>query len=512
MLTCAGVFSDHMVLQRGKPISVWGTAEPGADVTVRLGGEPVCVRAERDGRFFAILPPLPEGGARTLTVDAGGETVSFKDVLLGEVWLAGGQSNMEMALRDCLQGKKEAENSAGKNVRFYTVPHVAVEGAELERAEKDSRWRVCSPESTGDMSGVAWFFASRLSGALGVPVGIIDCSWGGTSISCWMGREQLEKTAAGKGYIDRYRALVGDKSPNDYRREMAEYFERWNDWNERVMALRAEKPKVTWEEINRVCGECPWPQPAGNESPFRPAGLYGTMLRRVCPYGLRGFLFYQGEEDVEHWDTYDQMMVSLIDQWRGDWGDMELPFLFTQLPMYCSASEYASHEDSKYWALMREKQWKVSKTVSNTALAVLIDCGEFDNIHPRDKRTVGTRLALLARRAVYGEDLVAEGPVPISALRRGGEVELRFRNTAGELKISGDMAEGFELAGADGVYCEARGELTADSVNLSSDNVPEPAFVRYAWTNYGPANLYNASMLPAAPFRMRVLPNTYTNT
>ena len=501
MLTKAAVFTDHMVLQRRKPIPVWGTAKAGQRVKVSLGDDVRETFADENGNWKTFLPPREAGGPLTLTISCNENTLTCEDVLVGEVWLAGGQSNMEMALKDCKDGKKEIANSCDKNVRFYNVPRCAVLGEELTKLESESSWQICTPQTSGEISAVAWFFAVQISESQNVPVGIIDCYWGGSSVSTWISREKLEKTSAGREYLDSYAALVGDKTAEQYYREMKEYDKLWQAWNSRVEHMRKQDPHITWAELNKLCGICPWPQPAGDQSPYRPSGIYETMLKRVSPYALRGFIYYQGEEDTARYSTYDEMMSSLIEQWRTDWCDLDLPFLFVQLPMYCSAEEYSNNDDNKNWAEIREKQWKVSRTVRNTAMAVLTDHGEFDNIHPLDKRTVGTRLALLARNKVYGELVAADAPRVQSIRRNDKCVEVRFAHTAGSLFFKGDCLEGFELAGKDGIYHKAKGKLCLDTVVLWADEVPAPEGVRYAWTNYGTANLYNAVGLPAISFR-----------
>ncbi|MCD8354017.1 MAG: sialate O-acetylesterase [Clostridiales bacterium] len=501
-LTASAVFSNHMVLQRQKPIPVWGQGTPGAQVTVTLADERKTTVVGPDGCWYLTLAPREAGTGLTLTVESKGQQLTCTDVAVGEVWFAGGQSNMELPLRDCKNGRREVADSDYPSIRFYNVPQRAVLDEEAE-----STWKVCAPSTSGDMSAVAYFFARQLSQTQGVPVGIIGCYWGGTSISCWMSRQQLEKTAAGQKYLNDYAALVGDKTDEQYAAEMERYNAEYQAWQARIDQRRAAEPTVTWPVLNEECGLCPWPQPAGNQSPFRPAGLYETMVQRVTPYAIRGFLYYQGEEDEARHATYDVMMASLIDQWRTDWRDDELPFLFVQLPMYCSREEYQNHQDSKHWAMMRDQQMKVSRTVANTGLAVLTDCGEFDNIHPLDKQTVGHRLALQARKKVYGEDVVADAPVMAQTRpTEDGGMEVRFRHTGGGLSVRGDCLEGFQLAGADGFFYPARGSVQADRVLLHSAQVSAPVYVRYAWTNFGPATLYGASGLPAAPFRTDEFP------
>lgn len=501
MLTKAAVFSDHMVLQRHRPIPVWGGAEPGETVAVSLNGAAVSGTAGSDGQWRVLLPAQEAGGAYTLEIRGDSGQLALHDVMIGDVWFAGGQSNMEMALCDCRNGKQAAETSRCPNLRFYNVPKRAVPDEELSRMESESSWQVCTPETSGSMSAAAYFFARRVMENQRIPIGIIDCYWGGTSVSCWMSRAQLEQSRAGQRYIDHYAALVGDKTDAQYQREMEDYNADWEAWNTRVQARRAKDPEATWEVLNRECGVCPWPQPAGNQSPFRPAGLYECMVRRVAPYALRGFLYYQGEEDEARHADYGIMLSALIDQWRSDWGDWELPFLLVQLPMYCSREEHEAHLDSKHWAALRDQQWKISRTVRNTGIAVLADCGEFDNIHPLDKQTVGYRLALQALAKVYGEPVAADAPRLRAVEKDGSRMILRFTDTAGGPAAKNGRPEGFELAGADGVYHPAHAEIQMDSVVVWSDGIAVPETVRYAWTNYGAAGLYGASGLPAVPFR-----------
>lgn len=501
MLTAAAVFSDHMVLQRGKPIPVWGTADPGTEICVSLGSGTVSGKSDGNGQWMVRLPAMDTARGLRMTVRCGQERLEFSDVSAGEVWFAGGQSNMELELRNSLDGEDAVAASADPDIRFYMTPKCAVMGEELAAMEKESGWKVCGPDTSGVMSAVAWYFAKHLRCVLDVPVGIICCAWGGTSISCWMSREQLLRTAAGAAYIEEYDALVGDKTEQQYRLEMEQYNREWEAWDARVRERREKDPAVSWEVLNEECGLCPWPQPAGRQSPFRPAGLFYTMVQRIRPYAVRGFLYYQGEEDEAKHAVYDWMMISLIAEWRQQWGDDLLPFLFVQLPMYIAKAQAAAGIDDRHWARLRDQQMKISRTVAGTGLAVLTDCGEFDNIHPLDKETVGLRLALQARSRVYGEDICADAPVVSRVDFREGKALAHFARTGGFLKVRGDAPEGFEIAGEDGIFYPADGRIEADTVILRSEQVSEPAYLRYAWKNYCRPNLYGASGLPAAPFR-----------
>lgn len=492
MLTLAPIFTDGAVLQRRRSIPVWGTAAPGARVSVRLGGEERSASANENGRWQAALSPREAGGGETLLVSSGGETLECRDLCFGEVWLAGGQSNMEMPLSESKGGKRAIEESGGSSVRFFQAP----------RDGEKSAWLRCSPETSGALSAAAYHFARQVAQTQRVAVGIVSCCYGGSSISCWMSRERLAQSVPGQRYLEDYDRAIGGRSDGAYRRAMADYESDRRDWEARCAAYRAEHPHASWAEVYLSCGECPWPQPAGRPSPFYPGRLYETMLRPLCPYALRGFLFYQGEEDcARYYLHYGEMLTQLIDLWRTDWGDDRLPFLFAQLPMYLSAGDYRDHRDDCHWAYLRDQQRKVSRTVANTGMAVLSDCGELGSVHPGDKETVGTRLALLARKLVYGESVVAEGPGLEQVEREGNELRLTFGDTAGGLTVRGGLLEGFEVAGADGIYHAARARASLDTVRVWSERVPKPETVRYAWKNYAYGSLYNLAGLPAVPVR-----------
>jgi sialate O-acetylesterase len=281
---------------------------------------------------------------------------------------------------------------------------------------------------------------------------------------------------------------------------METYFSAWRAWDERVRLWREKEPDASWETLNKECGLCPWPQPAGKKSPYRPGNLYHAMIKRVAPYTIKGFLYYQGEEDDPRAADYYEMMYYLIDQWRVDWKDDTLPFLFVQLPMYASREEVEAGQPVKNWCVLRENQYRASVGIANTGMAVIIDRGEFDNIHPLDKQTVGFRLALQALKKVYGKNIEDSGPVFSWARRNGATLALYFDHAESGLVSLGDLT-GFEIAGDDGVYYPAKARIDGASVVLQSDRVSDPDRVRYAWIKFGPTPLYAGNGLPAMPFR-----------
>ncbi|MDE6709947.1 MAG: sialate O-acetylesterase, partial [Oscillospiraceae bacterium] len=388
----AAVFTDHMVLQRNKNINIWGCAYTATDVTVELCGKSVTARAE-SGKWKAVLPPMEAGGPYELKVtdNRGGEIV-LHDVMIGEVWLAGGQSNMELELQNALNGKEVLANIKDVNVRFYYTQKIAYIDDYFNFAERNTCWSIAAPDTAANYSAVGYYFARRLAAELGVTVGVIGCNWGGTSASNWISRKALEQDADTKSYVDEYDKAMEEKTMEGYLKELAEYEEWHNEWQPKINEYYANTPDPTWEGAQEYAGPCRWPEPMGPRSQFRPGGLYETMISRICPYTLAGFAYYQGESDDHKPDTYYKLFKALIEQWRSDWEDDTLPFMFVQLPMFMNEGD----EDFKHWCKIREAQMRVHQTTANTGIAVILDRGEFNNIHPIDKEPVGERLALQA--------------------------------------------------------------------------------------------------------------------
>jgi sialate O-acetylesterase len=507
-LSAAAIFSDNMVLQHGKPVPFWGTGgEEGSSVFVTWKSSNNSIQKEtkvRDSKWSLVFPPLPAGEACEIIIKNETDEIRFKNVITGDVWFAGGQSNMEMELINCKNGKAELASCANPNIRFYHVVKRAVIDDDYLREESESTWKECAPDTAAMLSAVAFFFARKINAETKIPIGIINCSWGGTSISTWMSEKQLNKSVAGKRFIDEYMQKIGIKTDDQYNAEMAEYFEQWRQWDARIQGRREKEPDVSWEVLNRECGECPWPQPAGRTSPYCPTNLHTARVLRAAPFAIKGFIYYQGEEDDLRAADYREMMYYLVEQWRGDWNDNKLPFLFVQLPMYASRQEIDSGNPPRHWCLMRESQYLASLDIANTALAVIIDCGEFDNIHPFDKQTVGFRLALLALKKVYGHDIEADAPVFSWPEEQGSALYLHFDNADCGLEFRGnidDVTASFEIAGDQGKYYPAKVEIDGNKVILISEKVQHPKKARYAWYKYGPTPLYAKNGLAAMPFR-----------
>ena len=380
----------------------------------------------------------------------------------------------------------------------------ATSSEEAEALEQASPpvWRLSSPETAGDFSAVAWYAGKTLTEHLpDVHIGVISCCWGGTYAHCWLPREELASFPEGRARIAGYNARVGSKSDEAFALELAAYQKEVDAWNARIAARRAQEPEVTWEILNEACGLYPWPPPAGRTGFQRPGNLYDAMLSRLAPYAIRGFWYYQGEQDEEWPEDYYALLTRLIRRWRQDWGGGEKPFLLLQLPMYISKAESLSG-DSMRWPILRKAQADAARTLPDVGLAVLTDCGEFDNIHPIDKRTPGTRLGLLALETVYRLPVIGQPPVCTSVQQDGDAVLLHFDHTGGGLVLRGG---GFQLAGPDGAFQHAQAQVTApDTVRITAPGLSTPKAVRYAWYSFGPAGLYGGTGLAAAPVDMTI--------
>lgn len=498
-MKAAAVFSDNMVLQRRRPVRIFGTCgQQQGDITVRIPELHVSARALIKGnKWEAVLPPVEACGSCTLEIISGAVKKRFVNVAIGEVWLAGGQSNMEFELRNELNGQRELSECAGENVRFYYTPKCEMVNEKLTESEKNSCWQLPSAENSKAWSAVGYYFAKELSRRLGVTVGVIGCNWGGTSASAWVPRQALENDSRIRLYIDEYDEAIKGKTDEEMIAEYEEYGSYQWGWEQRRQKLYAERPDVSWAETLEICGENRFPGPPGIMNPMRPCGLYETMISRIAPYTLGGVIYYQGESDDHRPDSYEVLLKALIDQWRSDWKDNELPFLMVQLPMH----RYACDPDHKNWPVIRQAQMNVFRTVKNTGIAVALDCGEFDEIHPREKFVVAHRLFLQALSEVYGLAGRDETLPPLfsHAIPEKDGIRLYFTNCTG-FEAAGDIT-GFEVSGADMNFVPAKAEADGNTIFLRAD-LPAPVTgVRYQWTNFANVVLYGKNGLPVPTFK-----------
>lgn len=492
MLKLAPLFGNGAVLCRNKEIRIFGEADEGRTVTVTLG-DATCVCTARGGRFLARLAPMEAATGLTLTVTDGVDTQTSTDIAIGEVYLAGGQSNMELELQNADEGQQLIASHNDPDLRYFNVPKKSVWNEDAMQHNAWSHWEKVVPGNAKDMSAVAYFFARKLREKLNVPVGIIDCYWGGTSITCWIDEDALAATSEGQRYMDDYAAQSAGKTMEQWQKEEDAFQAEMAEWNGKVAQLKQENPAIEWPEINEKAGLCPWHPPVGPGSPYRPAGLAHTMVERIIPATLTGILFYQGEEDSGKTTRYDVLMDSLIRTWRAWFMDEELPFLFVQLPVWINNGE----TDPRNWPVLRHAQELAWRRNRHTGMACIIDCGEYDNIHPTDKRTVGERLFEQARTVVYGE----KGECSPRALRKYTEGNTLVVELTAPVVIRGEGSAKFlEVAGEDGIYHEANAAIEGSTLRLSSADVANPVSARYAHWNWCVVNLFGENGLPLAPF------------
>jgi sialate O-acetylesterase len=526
------LFSDHMVLQGGQPVPVWGMAAPGSEVTVAFAGQSAHATTDAAGYWKLTLKALkPSATAAEMTVSAAGSSVTIHDVLVGEVWLAGGQSNMAFGI-DSMEGKEAVLAKADvPTLRLFDVKHeTAAEPIGLHAGEMPGdvigQWRVCDPATVKSFSAVALMFGIELEGDLKRPVGMISSNWGGTPIQTWMSLEAFKSVPALSKYVDEYaKALATHAKVMADPSIDAAYKADWKAWTKDVAPSQDAAVKA-WNaavEAQKTGGPDPGPKPKpsrpepqnpdptgiplGGYRPQSPGIAWNAMYEPMVPYAVKGALWYQGEANVSHYKEYGLLLRTMVEDWRKQFGEPEMPFLVVQLP--ANGKNNAKSE----LAHMREAQATVLQ-LPHTGLAITFDVGNPANVHPANKVDLAHRLTLVARGSVYGEKVDYTGPVMQSATAEGATMRVRFKGGDGVLKIAQqpwvaadttpfptDRLIGFQIAGADKVFHEATAKIAGDSVLLTADGVSSPKYVRYAWDESPRANLYDGNGLPAAPFR-----------
>ncbi len=482
--TVADVFTDHMVLQRDVDLPVWGTGDPGESVTVEVAGATADAEADEDGAWRATLPPLSAEGPHEMVV-RGAESVAFANVMVGEVWIASGQSNMEWPMSASLHVAEYLPAATDPDLRLFTCPHVMFDEP-VDRV--DGSWTPCTPEAAHGFSAAAYHFGRHLRQELGVPVGLINASWGGSWIEAWISRPTLESDEAFAAGLARY-----DNALRAYEAGMAD------------MAWRTHEYRVGMRSAMQGGGEFPAEPTApgdAREQANRPAGMYNGMVAPVIPYAIRGALWYQGESNAISSLSYAYrgLLHALINDWREAWDMGPFPFLVVQLPDWLMPPE---EPEDDMWAEIRESQ-AAALELENTGLTVTLDIGDADDIHPPNKRDVGARLALNALRVAYCRDVLDSGPTYAGMVDEAEEAAIRisYDNVGdGLATVGGKALAGFAIAGADRKFRWAQAEIDGDTVVVRSDLVRHPAAVRYAWASNPLCNLTNDSGLPAAPFR-----------
>lgn len=614
------LFTDHMVLQRELPAPIWGWAAPGCEIKVSLAGKTASTKADDSGRWQAKLGPFPAGGPHSLRV-AGPKTVVIQDVLIGDVWICSGQSNMEWGVAGSNNAQQEIAAANHPSVRLFTVPKsVSLRPQELVSGQ----WQICSPQTVAGFSAVGYFFGRDLNKALDVPIGLIHTSWGGTVAEAWTSAEALSTMDDFQPAVEQFRQMAAalEAGTDKFEEQLAKWWREndpgsadglgWADpalktadWKSMNLPTQWEQAGLpdydgvvwfrkefelpesaagrdgtlslgpiddidtTWVNGVRVGGMNTWTDPRVYKVPghvlkagrnvvsvrvldtgggggiygqadqmrFEPSGggnriplagvwqykastslaqtkpvpqrldnnpnvvtvLYNGMIAPLIPYGVKGAIWYQGESNAGRPLQYRTLLPTMIRDWRTRFGVGEFPFLVVQLANFMAVQQQPAEPG---WAELREAQLLTSLKTPRCGLAVAIDIGEANDIHPRNKQDVGARLALAARGIAYGQSIEYSGPVFKSMEVAEGQARLRFEHIGGGLVAKGSgPLKGFAIAGADKRFVFAEAKIDGDTVVVSSPQVPQPVAVRYGWANNPVCNFYNQAGLPASPFR-----------
>jgi sialate O-acetylesterase len=506
-VTLAPLFSDHAVLQRDKPVPVWGRADAGEKITVSFAGQSRRATAAADGRWIVYLDALGASAVGADLVVTGKNTLTVRDVVVGEVWLCSGQSNMEFTVgsRPGWQVNMRVNNAAAEiaAARFPLVRHVRVETRVAEApadAVPTSGWKSASPETVGEFTAVGYFFARDLYQKLSVPVGLVNSSVGGTPVEAWMSPAALASNAGFAVVPQRWRNHLAALPANQgvYTAALAAWVAA--DAKAKADAQVAggkAKPKNDGAKIYAAwLKKNPRPRaPRGPGDTWTPSGLFNGMINPLLPFAIRGALWYQGESNAERAAEYHGLFSAMITAWRGHFGQGEFPFYWVSLANY----RHTGDPSGTSYARLREAQTQ-TLALANTGQAIAIDVGDADDMHPGNKQDVGRRLAMLAKNRVYGITGDDTGPTFAGALREGTALRVRFNHASG-LIAHDKPVQSLEVAGADRVFHPATAKIERESLLVSAPNVREPVAVRYAWRDAPEANLFNGAGLPAVPFR-----------
>lgn len=498
-MKAAEIFQSGMILQREKPVIIWGIADAGDEITVSIQEKKGSGTADEQGKWKVELPPLKASENERLVIASKCEVISYTDIAVGEVWIAGGQSNMEFYMRYEKHLKGEKAICKNRRIRFYDVPEIAFEGQkEAFDYSRMGIWRTADVEDIEYFSAVGYYFEKELEEGLNVPVGIIGCNWGGTTSSVWMSTESVER--AGRPWMEAYKSEIKEL-------DMEAYWEsqkknplngRGNPFADPFSELVLPRTP-SQKEITAFFESVDMPEMGimGNLQPQNiPGCLYEHMVKTIAPFSVRGVLWYQGEsdDDLEKQDIYGEMLKAIIEDWRKLWQDDTLPFLIVQLPGW----EKWLDMINKNFQVIRHCQEAVANGDENCYLCSISDAGEQMDIHPKDKKVVGHRLALLALGHIYGRKLLCDAPVVESVQRERNQVRLKFAHAKGGLHIEGEGIAALRVV----PEMDFRAEIEGDTLLLVLErNLADSVKIYFAQEKWYKVNLYNESDIPAIPFK-----------
>jgi sialate O-acetylesterase len=467
-VTIPNIFSDHMVLQQKQQNKVWGKSEPGEKVSVRIAGNTFEATADDEGNWSVMLDALSAGGPHELVI-AGANEITIVDVLIGEVWICSGQSNMQFTVRGTNDADLAVAGAKYPKIRMINYPRVGSQ--EPVWTHKNAAWMVSSPATVGQFSAVGYFFGRQLHQTIGVPIGLINNAWGGSAADAWIDRQLLEADADYKPTLEQW--LASEKQ-----------FE--------ALSAKADLSDQEKKQLARLRGRL-----SGNH---RPGNIYNGVLKSHMGYGIQGAIWYQGESNANRAYQYRDLFPMMIQNWRDEWGEGDFPFYWVQLADFNKEQPEPSESN---WAELREAQTMTMARLPNTGEAVIIDVGEGKDIHPRNKVVVGQRLARWALAKQYGIDIVCQSPTYQSMEKQDGKIILSFDHVDGGWRPF-DVREprGFAIAGEDKKFVWAEAKIIdGNRFEVSSSEVSEPVSVRYAWADNPVCNMFNGVGLPLTPFR-----------
>ena len=475
-VTLSPVFGNHMVLQCGRPIPVWGTATPGEAVSVTLGNQTKQTTTDSRGNWRLNMEPRVATAVPVNLVVSASNKITIQDILTGEVWICSGQSNMHWPVRLSASGAKDLSTPQPQQIRLLNLQGAAYPSGHLFTPQEQATcvppkymqgaWATCTPQSAAEFSAIAYHFGLELHAELGVPVGLIHNALGGTPTEAWVNRQTLATNALTRG-------LLAD------------------NW--------LENPLVASFCRTRALTNLPGLKTSqAIRHPYQPGFMFEAAITPLAPFPIRGAIWYQGESNTHNPTLHDNLFTAMVLDWRKAWQQGDFPVLYVQLPNKNGADD---------WPAFRASQFRCQK-IPNTHMAVTIDSGDPNDIHPTEKRPVAHRLALLARSAVYGEKIASSGPVAKAASIEGNLIKLSFSQTSGGLSCTTKTVDGFEVAGEDGLFQAAKATILGESIEIAIPNKTNPKSIRWAHEANPTCHLMNASGLPASPFSL-LLPSSF---
>jgi sialate O-acetylesterase len=484
--TLPRIFDSNMVFQQGKPLPVWGWAQAGENVTVTLLARSQRTKADEDGRWMVKLRKMKAGGPYEMTIK-GNNIIKLSNIMVGEVWLCSGQSNMEWSVQRGNDPEQEIAKADYPNIRLF---HVTKKQSVRPLSDVEADWQICTPKTVRSFSAVGYFFGRTLQADLDVPIGLIEAAWGGTRIEPWTPPVGFEQVPALKEIVDQ----IAEAEPQ-FRSDAAEAIVEYDSW--------LTKAKQALKTDSEIPGPPKWPTHPLLTSKQQPIGLYNAMIHPLIPFAIRGAIWYQGESNCFQKDRmlYYEKTKALVGGWRKLWDQGDFPFYYVQLAPYLYSPRNDAIEPTEL-ALFWEAQ-TACLTIKNTGMAVTVDIGNVKDIHPRNKQDVGKRLALWALAKDYGKKkLVYSGPLYKSMSVKGSKVRIKFNHTgSGLISRDGEELSWFEIAGSDRQFVKADAKIDGKTVLVSSPTVAKPVAVRFGWNEEAEPNLSNKEGLPASPFR-----------